>query len=339
MESSVLNHQMPVTELIRGKKVIGYGAGLSLYQTHAALPLPLAYVVDDAPGLAGTTACGVPVYSSERLSTENSADIFVVIYADSPGAIFKIASSLDRLNLVWGQQYVDCALIHFESMAPRLRRLIGAPPSWQRFHRARIQRFLMSPESRSFIAGTWLYTELLDNYSARVPGDIAECGVYKGGNVLSTLLISELASSRPYRLFDSFDGFPDFSEHDPASRRQEFQDVDFGMLQNMFRNFPNVVIHKGWFRDTLPIVPERIYSMVYVDCDLYEPTLELCEYFYPRISKGGCLLFHDYWFPEQELPHQIPFRGVKAAVSDFFGAATNRLVVFPETTHAVLIKD
>ena len=153
MESSVLNHQMPVTELIRGKKVIGYGAGLSLYQTQAALPLALAYVVDDAPGLAGTTACGVPVHSSERLSTENSAEIFVVIYADSPGAIFKIASSLDRLNLVWGEQYVDCALIHFESMAPRLTRLMGAPPSWQRFHRARIQRLsLMSPGSRSFIA-------------------------------------------------------------------------------------------------------------------------------------------------------------------------------------------
>ena len=51
------------------------------------------------------------------------------------------------------------------------------------------------------------------------------------------------------------------------------------------------------------------------------------------------MLFHDYWFPEQELPHQIPFHGVKAAVADFFGAGAERLVVFPETTHAVLIKE
>jgi len=205
----MLKHQMPVTELVRGKKVIGYGAGLSLYQTQAALPLALAYVVDDAPGLAGTTACGVPVYSSERLSTENRAEIFVVIYADSPAVIFKIASSLDRLNLVWGEQYVDCALIHFESMAPRLKRLIEAPPSWQRFHRARIQRFLMSPESRSFIAGTWLYTELLDNCSARVPGDIAECGVYKGGNVLSTVtnVTPPVLAPPDHPLIDRFAGF------------------------------------------------------------------------------------------------------------------------------------
>jgi hypothetical protein len=327
--------------MIRGKKVIGYGAGLSLYQTQTALPLTLAYIVDDRPGLAGTTACGVPVASSELLSTENREEIFVVIYADSPRAIFNIASDLDRLNLVWGEQYIDCGLLHFESMAPRLERLIGGQPSWQRFYRARMQRFLMSIQSISFMAGTWLYSELLDNCCARVPGDIAECGVYKGGNVLSTLLISELATSRPYRLFDSFDGFPDFSEHDPASRRQDFQDVDFGMLQNVFRNFPNVVIHKGWFRDALPIAPERSYSMVYADCDLYEPTLELCEYFYPRISKGGCMLFHDYWYPEDEMPpqNQIPFRGVKAAVADFFGAEADRLVVFPETTHALLIKE
>ena len=54
----MFDHQKPVTELIRGKKVVGYGAGLSLYQTHAALPLPLAYVVDDRPELEGTSACG-----------------------------------------------------------------------------------------------------------------------------------------------------------------------------------------------------------------------------------------------------------------------------------------
>ena len=104
------------------------------------------------------------------------------------------------------------------------------------------------------------------------------------------------------------------------------------MLRNMFRNFPERCYPQGVVSATrLPIAPERSYSMVYVDCDLYEPTLELCEYFYPRLSKGGCLLFHDYWFPEQELPHQIPFRGVcKAAVSDFFGAATRSRGGFPQ---------
>jgi hypothetical protein len=274
MESFMVDHPKSIAAMIQGKKVIGLGAGLSLYQTQASLPLPLAYVVDDSAGLPGTNACGIPVYSFERLSSEKIDEIFVVIYADSPAVIFKIAASLDRLGLGWGREYLDCAFLHFESMASQLKALTGAEPSWRRFHRARVQRFFMSIQSISFIAGTWLYTELLDNCCAKVPGDIAECGVYKGGNVLSTLLISELAASRSYRLFDSFDGFPAFTDHDPASRRQEFQDVDFGMLQNIFRNFPNVTIHKGLLRDTLPSLPERSYSMVYADCDLYEPTLD-----------------------------------------------------------------
>ena len=75
-----------------------------------------------------------------------------------------------------------------------------------------------------------------------------------------------------------------------------------------------------------------------IDCDLYEPTLELCEFFYPRLATGGCLLFHDYWVPENEPPHIEAFRGVNRAVGEFFGADIQRLVVFPETSHAVLVK-
>ena len=327
-----------IAELIQGKRVIGYGAGLTLYQTQATFPLPLQYVVDDTPSLAGTSACGIPVYGPEKLCAENKENLVIIIYADSPAVIFKVASFLDSLNLVWGEQYLDCSLIHFESMAGRITALTGAQPCWQRFHLARMQRFLLSVQSISFIAGTWLYSELLDAHCERIPGDIAECGVYKGGNALSTLLISRVACSRPYHLLDSFEGFPELSQHDPASRRHDFQDAEFGTLRNLFRNFPNVVIHKGWFRETLPQMPERNYSMVYVDCDLYEGTRELCEYFYPRLSPGGCLLFHDYWYPEQELIHQTPFHGVKAAIADVLPEMIDSLVIFPETTHALLVK-
>ncbi len=76
--------------------------------------------------------------------------------------------------------------------------------------------------------------------------------------------------------------------------------------------------------------------MVYADCDLYEPTLQLCEYFYPRIAEGGYLLFHDYWVPEHDPPHFKTFRGVHRAVREFLGADLSRLIVFPETTHALL---
>lgn len=334
-----LDSRRPVSAAIQArKKVIGFGAGLNFYLSHAALALPLAYVVDDTAGLAGTSACGVRIEPSAVLAAEDPQDVFVVVYADSPRAIFTISTRLEALGWRWGRGYLDSSFLNFESMAPRIEQVTGVAPSWDRFLRARMQRLLMSVQSISYIAGTWLYAELLDNLTRSIPGDIAECGVYKGGNALSTLLISEVANRRAYHLLDSFEGFPDVSSFDLASRRDDFQDVDFQTVCTMFSNFPHVVIHKGWFKDTLPALPDSTYSMVYVDCDLFEPTIDLCTYFWPRLSAGGCMLFHDYWSPDEEPPHQQTFRGVRQAVDGFFGPEAERLIVFPETTHALLVK-
>jgi O-methyltransferase len=191
-------------------------------------------------------------------------------------------------------------------------------------------------QSMSYIAGSWLFVELLE--ALRAGGSIAECGVYNGGNAFTALLCSDAATKRPYRLLDSFEGFREFSQIDPSSRRREFRDVNFAALSDTFGNFPNVHIHKGYFADTLPTLPSDHYALVYADCDLYEPTLQLCEYFYPRLDPGGYLLFHDYWVPEHDPPHKRTFRGVHRAVREFLGSDVERLIVFPETTHALLIR-
>ena len=107
-------------------------------------------------------------------------------------------------------------------------------------------------------------------------------------------------------------------------------------VRDVFHSFPNVQIHPGYFAATLPDLPEDQYAMVYIDCDLYEPTLELCEYFYSRVPPGGWMLWYDFWVPENDPPHVRPFRGVNQAVREFLGPETQHLMVFPETTHALL---
>jgi len=42
--------------------------------------------------------------------------------------------------------------------------------------------------------------------------------------------------------------------------------------------------------------------------------------------------------PETDLPHIEAFKGANSAVREFPGSDANRLVVFPETTHGVLVK-
>ena len=77
------------------------------------------------------------------------------------------------------------------------------------------------------------------------------------------------------------------------------------------------------------------------DCDLYESTLQCLEFFYPKLPSGARLLLHDYWTPDTDLPAAAtaPFPGVRKAVTDYFGGdMEGQVVVFPETTHAVITK-
>ena len=320
--------------LTAGKKLIGFGAGLNLYQSQAGGRLPLAYAIDDTPGLAGTLADGVPVFGSQHLANEKPEDVAVIIYADAPGNIAKMAARLTQFGIY---TFIESFRLHVESMAPRMEQYLGFQPSRERFEEIRKSRECVP--SISFVAGSWLYVEMLENLVSRVTGDIAECGVYKGGNAMLTLRNSATACNRTYHLLDSFEGFPSLSGEDPAVRSRDFRDVDFESIVSAFEPFPNVEIHRGFFDETLPQLEPRTYGMVYIDCDLYEPTLDLCRYFYPRLSPGGCLLFHDYWFPKIDPPHQTAFRGIARAAGEFFSEDdVSRIIGFPETTHAVLIK-
>lgn len=47
---------------------------------------------------------------------------------------------------------------------------------------------------------------------------------------------------------------------------------------------------------------------MHLDLDLYKATSESIEFFYPRMSKGGIILSHDY----------LTASGVKKAFDDFF---------------------
>jgi len=319
----------------QNKRLVAYGAGVALLQMRSATTLALEYAVDDTAGLAGTCIAGIPIFPSARLKNEQRDDLLIIIFANAPRSIMAIAESLNAMGFIWGQNYIDCSLLHFQIMAPRLSAL-GIQPSRDLFSRVRLLSLYSAVPNMSYIAGTWLFVELLR--SLHVDGAVAECGVYNGGNALISLLCSENATGRPYHLLDSFEGFRELSPADPASRRGDFRDVNFASVRDTFHNFKNVQIHKGYFAATLQALSEDRYAMVYMDCDLYEPTLELCEYFYRRMAPGGYLLWHDYWVPEQDPPHVKPFRGVNRAVREFLGSEIDGLIVFPETTHALLIR-
>jgi O-methyltransferase len=140
----------------------------------------------------------------------------------------------------------------------------------------------------------------------KVPGDIAEVGTYKGA---SAKLICEAKGVKPLHLFDTFEGLPDLSSaDDPAQFHRGQFSVSFNEVSEYLHEYRNVHLYKGLFPSTAGAVTGSTFSFVHLDLDLYEATLEGIKFFYPRMSKGGIIISHDYTIAP----------GVRKAFNDYF---------------------
>jgi hypothetical protein len=140
--------------------------------------------------------------------------------------------------------------------------------------------------------------------SAKVPGDIAEVGVYRGG---SARLMCEVRGNRGLYLFDTFGGLPATDQLDSRFGAGQYA-APFEVVRAYLSQFPDIHIHRGLFPGTAGPIENKRFSFVHLDVDLYKPTLDSLAFFYPRLNAGGMVLIHDYLWAE----------GVRKAVEEFF---------------------
>ncbi len=89
-------------------------------------------------------------------------------------------------------------------------------------------------------------------------------------------------------------------ETDPVRDRHkagDFADTSIESVRQYLGEHKNVTCVQGFVPDTLGIIRERAFSFVHVDLDIYQPIKAACEFFYPRMQKGGIMLFDDYGYP------------------------------------------
>lgn len=337
-------YEMARERLSRSSKIVLYGASLAALGILEEYRLPVAYLVDDTPGMAGKQLPnGLCVHPVERLAKETKGNIYIVISAWTQNAILTISERLQGMGFLVGEDFVDCSILHFDSITAKLQARLDFKTELETFSACRLWCLNCHATSVSAVAGTWLFVELLRYLNnGRVPGNVAECGVYQGGNAFISLMLSPALRARKYQLFDSFSGFPTFSSVDPTTRRDHFRDVSLTAITARFAAFSNVEIHKGYFNKTFPQLTSADYALVYIDCDLYESTLECLKFFYPRLRPGGILLLHDYWLPEEKQAGALGldlYRGVKKACAEFLGnTELSQVLSLPETTHGLLVK-
>jgi O-methyltransferase len=155
----------------------------------------------------------------------------------------------------------------------------------------------------------------------KLNGDVAECGCWKGHSsfIIATLL-SKNNFQNQFHIFDSFEGgLSDKTEKDQddqygLSTEETITEKEmfFSLEENVgkvLEKFDFVKLYKGWIPDRFEEVKGKIFSFVHIDVDLYEPTLDSLEFFYPRLAEKGGIVVDDYGF--------MQFPGCKRAVDEF----------------------
>lgn len=136
-------------------------------------------------------------------------------------------------------------------------------------------------------------------------GDIAEVGVYKGG---VAYYLNKLSHGKSVYLFDTFEGIPMKSEND-RHEVGDFSDTSYEEVEKYFVNDKNTHLVKGIFPNSANgvIGKDAKFSLVHLDADQYESTLNSLNFFYDKMVIGGVIICDDYHF----------LKGVDMAISEF----------------------
>lgn len=175
--------------------------------------------------------------------------------------------------------------------------------------------------------------------AAAIPGDLVECGVWRGGSMMAAALtLTECADTkRELYLFDTFEGMSVPTALDvsvdgqkasallasPRSTDPEspwcYAGIDDVRAAMRSTGYPAERIHyvQGRVEDTVPgNAPARI-ALLRLDTDWYESTRHELEHLYPLLSPGGVLIIDDYGH----------WAGCRKAVDEYFGAHGVRLLL------------
>ena len=141
-----------------------------------------------------------------------------------------------------------------------------------------------------------------------LPGDVVECGVFKGISLTRFLTFREILenyNSRKIYGFDVFGKFPKPNNQGDKSflkrweknagdgiDAQELNDI---LLEKKFLNFELI---KGDVKNTIPNLikqqPHLKISLLHLDMDIYEPTKFVLNKLFSYVVKGGIILIDDY---------------------------------------------
>jgi len=155
----------------------------------------------------------------------------------------------------------------------------------------------------------------------RIPGELVECGVWKGGSVMAiALTLLQLGDrERSLYLFDTFSGMTPPTDRDVDYEGQQAQTIlDAVRCEASQQEVENTVFSTGYDREkihfvrgcveeTIPAHAPELIALLRLDTDWYESTQHELLHLFPRLVRGGVIIIDDYGH----------WRGARQAVDEY----------------------
>ncbi len=192
----------------------------------------------------------------------------------------------------------------------------GFKAIWQRVQR----------ESTSHMDTAHLLFSLARMASVK-PGEIWECGVYRGAT--AALLSGSCGPKQTLRLFDTFAGMPEARPEMDSYKVGSLADTSIERVKAIVGGHENVQYHAGFIPDTFKGLENSSIAFAHIDVDQYETTKACCEFIFPRLATGGIIVIDDYGRPGTP--------GAKIGADEYFATAGVTPVVL-STGQAMIVK-
>lgn len=187
------------------------------------------------------------------------------------------------------------------------------------------------------------FLSLLRQFEAtlELEGLVVECGCFRG--LSSFLMCGRLRRQNPgfegrgYQIFDSFQGLsPPQAEDAPSESGATTPyagDIRAGRfaarlddVKRALAPFPGIEYFPGWIPDAFPRGGGAPCRFVHVDVDLYQPTRDSLEHFWPRLVPGARMVCDDYNWPggKRAVDEFCRARGISAELTPFNQAVIRR---------------
>lgn len=148
-----------------------------------------------------------------------------------------------------------------------------------------------------------------------IPGDIVECGVFKGSGISAWLKLKRILIPNSMKkvigfdIFDTKNLIENLSGVDKDRMKELFEDRKFSHDKNYKSILEKIIENTGFNKDSYELIDGDIsitaqqfcqkrpgfkISILYLDMDLEKPTYDALSAFWDRISIGGLVIFDEY---------------------------------------------